>query len=221
MVFPPTGSPEPRGRPGSTLPPGNAQRSPGPSVAASGVRGLKCVAGRPAPPVAGVGPVPRSGEGSSRVRKRGGGGQRSCGSAAPAGAGAGRRHVDGHRSGGDPGCVGRSVGSHVCVTPAAGSSSHAETEAERYQRCHGIHEIMCLSHRPNYLNAKIEGQPVAVQEDAARQFPQRKALIRSSVNSTEVGDGDVTLTCNFPMPSDGVTGDEISALDLVQSGPPA
>ncbi len=54
----------------------------------------------------------------------------------------------------------------------------------------------------------------------AGTFPERKALIRNFVKSIEVLDDDVTLRYTIPMPSDGVTRDETSVLDFVQSGPP-
>ena len=51
-------------------------------------------------------------------------------------------------------------------------------------------------------------------------FPARKALIRNFVEGIEVVGDEATLTYTIPMPSDGVTGEEASVLDFVQSGPP-
>ncbi len=93
-----------------------------------------------------------------------------------------------------------------------------------------------------------EDQLAAAQEDAARQlrqrkedlptsaeiaeyvtgfrdfleagtFPERKTLIGKFVKSIEVVDGNARLTYTIPLPSDGVTKDETSVLDFVQSGP--
>ena len=51
-------------------------------------------------------------------------------------------------------------------------------------------------------------------------FPERKALIRNFVEGIEVVGDEATLTYTIPMPSDGVTSEEASVLDFVQSGPP-
>ena len=54
----------------------------------------------------------------------------------------------------------------------------------------------------------------------AGTFPERKTLIGKFVKSIEVVDGNAMLTYTIPLPSDGVTKDETSVLDFVQSGPP-
>ena len=51
-------------------------------------------------------------------------------------------------------------------------------------------------------------------------FPERKALIRNFVQGIEVAGDEATLTYTIPMPSDGVTREDASVLDFVQSGPP-
>ena len=51
-------------------------------------------------------------------------------------------------------------------------------------------------------------------------FPERKALIRNFVQGIEIVEDEAVLTYTIPMPSDGVTSESASVLNIVQSGPP-
>ena len=68
---------------------------------------------------------------------------------------------------------------------------------------------------------EIKGYVAAFREFLQEgTFPERKALIRNSVQGIEIVENEATLTYTIPMPSDGVTSESAPVLDFVQSGPP-